>query len=452
MAKAPVFDRLVTEMLQAGSSSMLLEDCMSLDFGAVEKVPVRYRLIALGFVRGMSLEEIDAKLRETGCAELYSRSLWEASLIYAFLHRLTYGEWKELEKTCIRIREEQDRDDPFFPGGSISMNDLKAYLDANSDESDRLIMTRHLTHSMEEEIKKTGSEAEFIDFLRTNIRSFSNVREKTRYYFCKYLYYFLLTRMRRYLDAMDTPAEDEALEAMSVFKGLSKLKRKKYTREGAEELLMGSAVSCGEIFDALNYFYFEYVSLDWMEVQLEYYGNIDALPEPQKKKLAGSLRRYRKDYADLDDAEILKRHAAFLDEEEAKQDEIYSLEGEGRGYQRNRSGENAVRKFLKGTLDPDRTTLTCFLLFFGSEADVPADQRISPKRLSDILIECGFSGLREEDDFDYFVIRYLNSEDPVTCLMEEVTRYALSEENFYLYHMYSSSDSYEAKWLKLMGI
>lgn len=49
------------------------------------------------------------------------------------------------------------------------------------------------------------------------------------------------------------------------------------------------------------------------------------------------------------------------------------------------------------------------------------------------------------------MINYLTAEDPADYLMEEVTRYALSQENFYLYKLYQESRSNDADLLKLMS-
>ena len=54
------------------------------------------------------------------------------------------------------------------------------------------------------------------------------------------------------------------------------------------------------------------------------------------------------------------------------------------------------------------------------------------------------------NDFDYFVINFLTAGDPVDYLMEEVTRYAISMENFYLYKLYQASRSDDADIGKLL--
>jgi len=454
MAKnSALFQNLMDGMMSAEYETGLIDDCMSFDMNVVEKVPLRYRLIALAFVRGSDLADLNEKLKAEGCAELYSRSFWEAGLIYAFSHKKSYEEWQALEKECEDIRSEIGAADDAFSGSQITLADLRSYVERNSLADNQLFYTRHLTHEMEEKITGTEGTDSFRQFLSDNVRAFTAVREKTRYYFCKYLLHFLDNRVAQYVSALQKGIEvEDALEALSVLKGLTTLRRKKMTPEDAKAYLETCAISCGEIFDAFNYYYFEYVSLDWIEVQLEYYGNIDDLPAASKQKLAGSLRHYNKAYRKMSDAEILSAQKKHMEEEEKKQDEIYSLDGGSRGYQRNRSGENAIRKFIKGSLDPDRVTLITFLLFFGSEGKLSEGMEISETRLSNILIECGYPGLRESDVFDRFVMEYLRAKDPSIFLMEEVTKQAMNEENSYLFRVYRSAGSYESEWLKLMGI
>ncbi|MBO4834824.1 MAG: hypothetical protein J5483_01815 [Lachnospiraceae bacterium] len=453
MSTHTVFDTIVEEILSDATGAQMLEESMSFDVSRVKNVPIRYRIIALGFVRGYSLNELNDKLMENGCARLYARSLWEAGLIYAFSNRLTYEEWQKLQQVCLEFRSDADEENLFFKGSSISLKELKEYLRAGSEENTTELETKHLTRLVEKRILEAerGEEA-FHSFLEENVEAFSLVREKTRYYFCKYLYYLIETRIEQYVAALENDvAVEDAFADLVVLKGISQLKRKKHTPEEAREFLMDTDLSCGEIFDAFNFFYFEYVSLDWMQVLIEYYGNVSSLPDSAVHTLAGYLRTYDPEtYRSKDDREVIEILDQKLEDDEAALDEIYSLDGAGRGYQRNRSGENTIRKYIKGTLDIDRTTLLCFLLFFAGSAEIPEQDRINERRLNEILQECGFPMLREEDDFDYFVIQYLNAKDPVGYLMEEVTNYALVEENFYLYRVYQSSTSYNEDFEKLM--
>lgn len=450
--KTSAFEQMIQDILNAPLGERMLEECMTANTAVMKKVPLRYRLIALGFVRKESLDELNEKLAGEGCARLYSRSFWEASLIFAFLHGLSYDKWKELQEVCRLVRDNQQEEDYF--GRQITLKELERYLKDHSRKEDQQLHTEHLTRALENRIACLGSgKEEFQQFLNTNIQSFSPVREKTRYYFCKYLYYYLKEKANGYLEVLKSASRtQEHLADLTVFKGVTQLKRKKRSLEETKEFLWEAGISCREIFDDFNYFYFGYVSLDWLEVLMEYYGNVQKLPQEHRKRLAESLRHYYPVLKGLDDEAVLNWQAEKSRKEEEELDAIYSLDGSDRGYQRNRSGENTVRKYIKGALDLDRTTFICFLLFFGKTSSLADSLRITRERLDNILLECGFSKLVEDHDFDAFILRYLDTPDPTDLLMEEVTRYAKNEENFFFYNMYKDSKNYQQEYRKIMGV
>ena len=132
--------------------------------------------------------------------------------------------------------------------------------------------------------------------MRANVQSFTRVREKTRYYLCKYLYYDLTTRIDRYILALQKGhVREEVMESLSVFRGISVLKRKKQSPAQAREILENSAVSLGEVFDSFNYFYFGYATLDWMAVLIEAYDSPEDLTERnvRKKRSSGQPAAFR---------------------------------------------------------------------------------------------------------------------------------------------------------------
>ena len=95
--------------------------------------------------------------------------------------------------------------------------------------------------------------------------------------------------------------------------------------------------------------------------------------------------------------------------------------------------------------DLDKTTLICYLLFMGQESLENKERVMTRERLDQILLECGYAMLRDGDDFDRFVIQYLEVDDRMGFLMESVADAARSEKNFYLYHMYQGAVSENKK-------
>ena len=435
-----LFEKMISDMSSRDTASML-DACMSSDPKKVGKVPLRYRILALGFVQKMSVAEVNEKLKEAGCDQLYARNFKEITLLYAFIHALSYKQWRELYESVKKL-ENDIPENAAFSNKQISLKDLKNYVDSASDMTEGVLYTRHGTRYLEKQLDTIDDMQSFTVFLEQNIREFSNVREKSRYYFCKYLVYFIEYRIKAYLDSVENGfGQEQALEDLLVLRGIKDLSRKKHTVDEARTLLQETSLSCGGIYDLFNQFYFEYVSNDWMDVLIDYYGDLSHLSADSKKELALSLRHYNPAWKGLSDAEVIARKEKELEEKEKELDRVYSLEGSNRGYQKNRSGEKSVRNYIRGTLDLDRTTLISYLLFFGYVSNIPEEQRISEKRLNTILKECRMGELSPDNDFDYFVLEYLEAEDPEDYLMETVTNYAFDEQNFFLYHMYNESVS-----------
>ena len=179
-----VFEKMIQD-LSGQNCKEILEECMGRNVKKIKNRPVRYRLIALGFVAHMSLEQLDQKLQENGCEQLYARNFIEATLIYAFNNKLTYQEWKELEKSCEEKITADAELDPWFNESAVKYSDLRNYLENNSTVDRDRLKTLSVTRKMREQIEKEDSEEKFIKFVEQNLADFRSVREKARYYYCK---------------------------------------------------------------------------------------------------------------------------------------------------------------------------------------------------------------------------------------------------------------------------
>ena len=92
-----VFEKMMQDF-EKENAAELLENCMTFQPGKTRQIPLRYRLIAVGFLSKMSLEELNNTLKKEGCEQLYSRNSLEAGLIFAFLNHMSYKEWKRLQQ------------------------------------------------------------------------------------------------------------------------------------------------------------------------------------------------------------------------------------------------------------------------------------------------------------------------------------------------------------------
>lgn len=447
-----VFERMVEDMCALEQDSRLLDECMDLSEEAIRRVPMRCRIIALGFVKGFTLEELNEKLVQQGCPKLYIRNFWEATLVYAFRNGLGYDAWKALHTQCGAIYEEMEKPD-WFAGKRITYGELERYVRENSDTAGDERMTRYITKGIRGELMtqrvtqlvssrmlSVQDEAGLIDFLVQNAEMFSPMREKARYYLCKYLYYYLNRRIESYFAACEKKqGVDEALSDLLALKVVTKLRRHQRMEEADKRReIAASPISCGELFDEFSYFYFDYVSCDWVEILMECYGAVEEIPAAEKKRVADVLRKGRPALRLLSDAAVIRKRMAEM---EAEEDEAPV---------KSRAGELALYKYIQGTLDIDRTTLICFLLFLASDAIMPEAHKLTVERLQDILISCGYTPLDTEDDFDWFVVEFLESRHPKDFLMEVMLDYAKRSENSFLYRLYGRSVSYGDELVRVM--
>lgn len=438
-----LFDSLISELLNSANETSMVDVCLSGDQKAIRAVPLRYRLIALGFIKRRDLDEVNASLRENGCAQLYARNLIEATLIYAFSNGLRYEEWRSICAEAESYRSDLSEDSSLSMR-SISLNDIRTYVMDSSTVDNGIAATMHKTRTLQESLSDDQIDRRRLgEFLLSNITSFCSQREKSRYYFCKYLMYFLESRRDNYVRELASGrCSSYALEGLSVFKSVTLLKRKKHAPDEAARLISEAGISAGNIYQAFQDFYFEYTSSDWLDILLEKYSDIDNISVRQKKTLASYIRQYRKTDPSMTDEELL-----LWQRSESERKELGS---EKTSYQEGRAGENYLRKVLRGETDLDRTTLIAFLVFFDSGSDIPEEHRISSDRINTILAECGFDPLSDGNYSDEFFMDYMEADDPVEFLIGEAEMMAMSEENFYLYKTYLRSGSATKEWDKVL--
>lgn len=440
-------NRLADELFAEAESLGSMLRCASLDRDEIKRAPLRLRIILNGLLGRSSPDEVNAELRACGLPELYARSFLEATLIFSFSNGLDFAGWLSALESCADILGRLDTSG-YFSSGTVTFGELESYVLENSDAEAEVQKTRTLTKRMDAELKKLGPDkAGLLGFLEQNLACFSVTREKARYYFCKYLYYYLQSIIGQFFSARRSGVEESFYreQLCSLIKVKAYLDRHRTDpAERISEELRRSALSLGGIFDSFCFFFFGYVTEEWQNLLDEVFEEGSAsIPAPVKRKYLRSLG--------LKDAAALK--GPELDEafDEAQEQRSLELDESVAG---ERCGEAALRRYLRGDVDLDRTTLVCMLLFCSSAAVLPPEQLLTERRVDEILSNCGYPALRDGDAFDSFVRRAVNSRDPEelwATVSGAVSASVRAGENSFLYRSYRQAVSNRKQIERFLG-
>ena len=495
---------------------------------SAKDTPLRIKILERAFGEGWNLEQVNSELEKHFCERLYARNRYEAGLIYAFQNGLTYEEWKELyqkyidqerkqENGKVRIQESQacrqqindqrilegekrrttSYASGIWRGRDITFKTIKDYVRKNSQNE--VLETGMWTFLVEEELKKvevTEDNAGFGNFMEKNEAEFSAVREKARYYFCKYLSFYIEERCQKYYEKCEKKREAArgkkekqelekcrreeqlALAELDILKKLTKLKedsqnlRSELTHIDRIKYLEQSRLSCRKLFDNFNYFYFGFITLERAEYLYESYGELFKKLETNKEeqnfqvwekweeeilRVAQLLGIYKGNLTPRKKEKVFSRLLEIKECLELKEEQLdaeYHLKPKNRQSQKGRSGETYFRDFITGKRDVNRDTLITFLLFVDGTTKLAPEQRITLLRLNRILVNCGFAQLvPEERTFDDFISAYLrknNRQEEVDLLYEAVQEAVERGEDFCLWKIYLYGKSQQKELLKYL--
>ena len=441
----------------------------------------RMEIIKKGFAEGLSTEAVNSLLTENYCETLYARNIYEAALIFAFDHHRTYDEWQSMIRQCRKL---------YNPGRQASgtvmpLADLRKYVEEESEKEASGTNTAYITKEMQEELSQTTDDESFIAFLLTNIERFSSVREKARYYFLKYILYYVDEKTEAYLKACqkvdllrlqkggllteeEKNIEKTAVEELSFLKPLKPLQRsadtakpsaKNYmTLEEKKEWIAGTSLTPGGIYEAMNYYYFGYISMEWLGLCVEMYPYFEDWPAATRKKIAEGLGLITRQTTPEQERVILNELGERIETIELRKEEelnaIYAKDGDtqerDRLYAESRKAADAFRDFILGKTDINRRTLIMFLLFINANTSLEGDRNITVPRLNDILINCGFSQLRPDREFDRFVLRFMRADDPMGVFEDMMEERIKKTEQSVLYNIYEASYNHQKELIRDM--
>lgn len=138
-----------------------------------------------------------------------------------------YARWKELFEECQKIYDESAVEDSYSKVAKITLKQLESYI---QKESDGMLQTEYLTKWLESGIKEQKDPEGMLTFMKENMEKFSTAREKARYYFSKYLYYYIVEKCENYYKSCQY-TETVRPQYGGALKGESRGMREKFALE-----------------------------------------------------------------------------------------------------------------------------------------------------------------------------------------------------------------------------
>ena len=494
-------------------------------------IPKRIEILEKAFEEGWDLDRVNRQLESNFCEKLYARNRYEAGLIYAFENKLNYETWKNLYRQCTekekakyedevsqeeaslhdenqikadknkkREQKKSEYDSGIWSGRKINLRYIKEYIEKNSQNE--TMITGIQTVQMEEELRQIKVEKGcigFHQFMKRNENKFSVVREKARYYFCKYLYFYIEERCQNYyrecLKREQALKEEKgeqvlkqcrrkeqlALAELDMLKNMTELKKEAEKLKSEMKIperkkyLENAGISYRVLFDRFNYFYFGFITLERTEYLYETYWELFQKLETDSWNSKESISKTTWEEEILEIARFSgiyrgtltpkRRERAFvrltelkerLEEKEKVLDQEYCLDSPEAGSQRGRSGETYFRDFITGKRDINRDTLIMFLLFVDGTTNLSSEKRITKPRLNRILNNCGFTQINcVERTFDRFIHEYLakaNREERIDLLYEAAQEAVERGEDFCFRKIYLRGRSKQEELLQYFQV
>ena len=89
-------------------------------------------------------------------------------------------------------------------------------------------------------------------------------------------------------------------------------------------------------------------------------------------------------------------------------------------------------------------------MFVNARIKLDEDSIITVPRLNRILLKCGMPQLRPDRRFDRFVLKYMNSDNPMDVVEDEVEELVTNGKDFYLYQVYSDAYCHQNELVKYL--
>jgi hypothetical protein len=364
----------------------------------LDYIPSRYLIILFLLIMKTDVKDADEILKSSGHYGLNPRSIFDATVMFALMHKQELDDWftnyvlLERELQCATARAMPVENHPNI----VSLRSIREFIASQKETSNGKAITQKITQIVRESLEKVEDITDFSEFIKEHLVRMADHRVKSRYrlliaiekYMTQQVHHFIsiynqyvLTKSDDDWEQLDKAHRDSVLLGRTQTKGQfgkiiktkSKIKKSISVQEfdGIRLSLKDFLVRYSEFYCQANFFNEDATEGYKTKNEREFEGNDDA----------------------LDNENDVIGQAAI-----------------------SRSTINTFRDVLFGIKDPSRKLMITLLIFTGSQ---------NIHQLNNILMDCGFDPIKDTRAFDIFITNFLNAgnkQEFLYQLDEELTK------------------------------
>jgi hypothetical protein len=369
----------------------------------IDYIPSRFKIILFLLIMKVDPKDADDILRSSGHYGLNPRSVVDATVIFALLHKQDLDLWFEnymfLEKefqNALNLNHTLSTD-----SDTVSLESIREFIRSQREPSNGKLITKKITRIVQENLEKASTNDDLTKFFENNLEYITEYRVKSRYRLLIAIEEYMT---RQIIDFTTQYNQFAATKSNLDWKQLKKVQK--------ESVLMGNINEKG-IFGEI----------------IKTKSSVNSVLTPDSfNDIRLSLNRFLKKYSDFycqsnffnsdtiedDDGISLKPYSDSKESDDTESIGQASI---------SKVTINAFRDVLFGKKDPSRKLLITLLLFTGV-------QNIG--RLNIILTDCGFDLINENRAFDMFITNFLSVENKQDYLFQLASELAIQKRSFFL--------------------
>lgn len=388
----------------------------------LDYIPSRYLIILFLLIMKTDVKDADDILKSSGHYGLNPRSIFDATVMFALMHKQELDDWfknyvlleRELQHATARAMPVENQPN------IVSLRSIREFIASQRETSSGKAITRKITQTVRESLEKVEDITDFSEFIKEHLDRMADNRVKSRYR--------LLIAIERYMTQQINHFIRQYNQYVSTKTDFDWEQLEKAHRDS---VLLGRTQTKGQfgkiiktkskIKKSLSVKEFDEIRLslkDFLVRYSEFYCHTNFINEDSIDDEDDDEKTEKKCKTN-NKADKVVKEVSISQNDNISDDEIDSYE---LAYI-TKSTVDTFRDVLFGKKDPSRKLMITLLIFVGTQ---------DMNQLNSILFDCGFDAIKESRAFDAFIINFLNTNNKQEFLNQLVYELSINKRYFFL--------------------